>query len=299
MPRGIYIAHEHWLVCEVARAVAPQPRSLRTGRQCVRCVLAHRNARRNCGATPARSMTRALASVDAFVARSELQPRVSTNCFGFPRDDGRRALRRADAGQAPFDGPSAASRGRTCFFAGRLEPIKGVERSHRRLRPASTGPDLVIAGAKARSTRTPCGPAPPATRACISSDACRSDRLAPYYRHALASLVPSKGYETFGMVVIESLAQGTPVVARRHRAAARDRRDDRLAAARLRHVRGTAGAASTTYAARSGRRARPAASAGRTGGAGALQSRHASPRNSWRIIEREAGAGSAARSRSD
>lgn len=42
-----------------------------------------------------------------------------------------------------------------------------------------------------------------------------AERLAPYYRHAIASLMPSKGFETFGMVAIEALAQGTPVVARR------------------------------------------------------------------------------------
>ena len=47
-------------------------------------------------------------------------------------------------------------------------------------------------------------------------------RLAPealtaYYRHAIALIVPSVGFETFGIILIESMRQGTPVVARRIR----------------------------------------------------------------------------------
>jgi glycosyltransferase involved in cell wall biosynthesis len=39
--------------------------------------------------------------------------------------------------------------------------------------------------------------------------------LARYYRHAIAAIVPSVGYETFGIVLIEAFRQRTPVIARR------------------------------------------------------------------------------------
>jgi glycosyltransferase involved in cell wall biosynthesis len=39
--------------------------------------------------------------------------------------------------------------------------------------------------------------------------------LAPYYRHAVALLVPSIGFETFGITLLEGFSHGTPVIARR------------------------------------------------------------------------------------
>src|SRR6185503_339360 len=40
-------------------------------------------------------------------------------------------------------------------------------------------------------------------------------KLEHYYRHALALIVPSVCYETFGIILIESFKQATPVIARR------------------------------------------------------------------------------------
>ena len=42
-----------------------------------------------------------------------------------------------------------------------------------------------------------------------------NDNLRQYYEHAIATIVPSRGYETFGIVLIEALRWGTPVIARR------------------------------------------------------------------------------------
>jgi glycosyltransferase involved in cell wall biosynthesis len=39
--------------------------------------------------------------------------------------------------------------------------------------------------------------------------------LEPYYRHAIALIVPSVCYETFGIIVLEAFRHGTPVIARR------------------------------------------------------------------------------------
>ena len=41
------------------------------------------------------------------------------------------------------------------------------------------------------------------------------DDLRHYYQHAIALVVPSECFETFGIVLIESFRQGTPVIARR------------------------------------------------------------------------------------
>ncbi len=39
--------------------------------------------------------------------------------------------------------------------------------------------------------------------------------LGRYYRHAIAMLMPSVCFETFGITIIESFSQATPVIARR------------------------------------------------------------------------------------
>ena len=202
----IYVAHEHWLVCE-SHVLWRHNREACTGRECVRCVLAHRRPPqlwRYTGTLP-----RALKHVDAFVARSRFS-QAQHRTFGFPRE-----MDVVPYGvpmpAANYDGPSPHPRP-YFFFAGRLEPIKGVDDLIDAF-DGIAGPDLVVAGAgtldaalRARASGRPrvhfLGRLP-------------SDRLAPYYRHATASLVPSKGFETFGMVIIESLAQGTPVIARR------------------------------------------------------------------------------------
>jgi glycosyltransferase involved in cell wall biosynthesis len=42
-----------------------------------------------------------------------------------------------------------------------------------------------------------------------------TDDLPHYYRHAIALIVPSVGFETFGIILIEAFRQATPVIARR------------------------------------------------------------------------------------
>lgn len=202
----IYVAHEHWLVCE-SHVLWRHNREACVGRECVRCVLAHGRPPQPWRHTG--MLARELRHVDAFVARSRFS-QAQHAAFGFPR-----TMDVVPYGvpmpPRPYEGPSPHPRP-YFFFAGRLEPIKGVDDLIAAF-DGETGSDLVIAGAgtldatlRARAAGRPrihfVGRVP-------------SDRLAPYYRHATASLVPSKGFETFGMVVIESLAQGTPVITRR------------------------------------------------------------------------------------
>lgn len=202
----IYVAHEHWLVCE-SHVMWRHNREACTGRQCLRCVAAYRRPPQPWRYTG--HLSRALRHVHAFVARSEFSRNLHA-AFGFPREmdvvpNG------VPMPETPFDGPSPHPRP-YFFFAGRLEAIKGVEDAIDAV-AAPEGPDLVLAGdgthaaaLRARAQGRPrvhfLGRVP-------------ADRLAPYYRHAVASIVPSKGYETFGRVAVESLAQSTPVIVRR------------------------------------------------------------------------------------
>ncbi|MEJ7761109.1 MAG: glycosyltransferase [Gemmatimonadaceae bacterium] len=41
------------------------------------------------------------------------------------------------------------------------------------------------------------------------------DQLGKYYRHAVSTIVPSVCFETFGVIIIESFRERTPVIARR------------------------------------------------------------------------------------
>ena len=98
------------------------------------------------------------------------------------------------------------------LFVGRLEAIKGLDDVIPLFRRYPEA-DLLIAGD---------GTHGPTLRALAEGTANvrflgRLDRadLARYYRHALALIVPSVGYETFGVVLLESFSYGTPVLARR------------------------------------------------------------------------------------
>lgn len=105
------------------------------------------------------------------------------------------------------------------LFVGRFEPVKGIDRlltamTYLRRRDSLR---LVLVGGD--------GPASPATRR-LKKQACElglqdvvtfagridQDRLPPYYSAADVLVVPSH-YESFGLVGLEALACGTPVVA--------------------------------------------------------------------------------------
>ena len=97
------------------------------------------------------------------------------------------------------------------LFVGRLIQAKGVQT----LFPAfsgSDGPDLLIAGDGdyAADLRRLAQGLPRVRFLGRQSH----DVLEGLYHHAEAALVPSLCYETFGIVIIEAFAAGTPVIAR-------------------------------------------------------------------------------------
>jgi glycosyltransferase involved in cell wall biosynthesis len=187
-------------------------RELCTGRECVRCTLSYHRPPQLWRATG--YLEHQLESIDAVIAMSEFSRRKHRE-FGFPRDmevlpyflpdpEPGAGLPRPE-GEAPHPRPYF-------FFAGRLERIKGLDDVIPLFREFADA-DLVIAGD---------GEHAPVLRALAEGlpnvrflGRVAPDSLRRYYEHAIALVVPSECYETFGIVLIESFRQGTPVIARR------------------------------------------------------------------------------------
>jgi len=203
----VYEAHEHWLVCP-SHVLWRHGRELCTGRQCVRCALRHRRPPQLWRHTGL--LERALRHIDVFIAKSEFS-REKHREFGFPRDmevipyflpDAEPA---APVTERPHERPYF-------LFVGRLERIKGLDD----VIPAMRGypdADLLIAGDGEH------GPALRALAAGIPGvrflGRVAPEALRRYYEHAIALVVPSVCFETFGIILIEAFRQGTPVIARR------------------------------------------------------------------------------------
>jgi glycosyltransferase involved in cell wall biosynthesis len=205
----LYMAHEHWLVCPT-HVLWRHGRELCTGRQCLRCQLTYRRPPQLWRSTG--YLDRELQHVDMFIAMSEFS-RAKHKEFGFPREMEVLPyfLPDSEPGGAKVGGASPHSRP-YFLFVGRLEKIKGLED----VIPVFAdyaGADLIIAGdgeyaatLRARAA----GLERVHFRGWVGLDELRS-----YYEHAIALIVPSVCYETFGIILIEAFKQGTPVVARR------------------------------------------------------------------------------------
>lgn len=205
----LYMAHEHWLVCP-SHVLWRHGREVCTGRECTRCVLNHRRPPQLWRYTGL--LERELHHVDAFIAMSEFS-RAKHHEFGFPREMEVLPYFLPDppAGVGAPTPSGASPHERPYFlFVGRLEKIKGLD-DVIPVFDRYPDADLLIAGD---------GEYADALRA-IAGDRVRFlGRLAPddlgrYYAHALALIVPSVCFETFGIILIEAFRQGTPVLARR------------------------------------------------------------------------------------
>jgi glycosyltransferase involved in cell wall biosynthesis len=206
----LYTVHDHWLVCpmHVLWRYGREPCAERT---CIRCQLRGRRppqAWRKTGL-----LARMLQEVDLFLAPSlftlqkhrelglSLPMRHLPHFVPTPPDADPPGHREARPGEREF-----------FLFAGRLEPEKGVDtllRAFHRYRAA----DLLIAGDGRERPRLEreardsphvrfLGPLPPG-------------RVADHARRAVAALVPSAGYEVFGLTAVEAFAAGTPAIVRK------------------------------------------------------------------------------------
>ena len=203
----VYTTHDHWLVCpmydlwKMKREVCEEP-------ECLKCTLVNRRPPQLWRYTDL--LDRQLPKVDLFLSPSRSTIRQhQRRGFDYPMhhlpyflpfDESEDELPAADP---PTDRPYF-------LFVGRLVKIKGVQtllKAFRRYPDA----DLLIAGD---------GEYEPELRSMAEGmDNVRflgrvsPDDLRGLYRNAIALLVSSLVYETFGFITLESLGQRTPVIA--------------------------------------------------------------------------------------
>jgi glycosyltransferase involved in cell wall biosynthesis len=214
----LYMAHEHWLVCPM-HVLWRHGRELCTGRECFRCAIAYRRPPQLWRYTG--YLERQLDQVDAFIAMSEFS-REKHREFGFPRPmevlpyflpdpvTGRPSPR--IGGSTPAGDDDSPHPRPYFLFVGRLEKLKGLDDVIPLFRDFSDA-DLVIAGD---------GEYAPVLRQLAAGlpgvrflGRVAPDDLQRYYRHAISLIVPSVCFETFGIILIESFKEATPVIARR------------------------------------------------------------------------------------
>jgi len=206
-PVKMYTTHEHWLVCpthvlwKFNQAPCEKP-------DCLRCQI---QAKRPPQLWRYTGLLHKMAEhVDQFVAPSRFTARMHAD-RGFPRpvaylpnfidrvdEDWRNPAPRPQ--EAPY-----------FLFVGRLEAIKGLQTLIAlwdRVPPY----DLLVAGT---------GSYEPQLRAMAAGNPrikffgpLPQRELGALYHHAIACIVPSITYETFGMISVEAFARKTPVVAR-------------------------------------------------------------------------------------
>jgi glycosyltransferase involved in cell wall biosynthesis len=204
----LYTTHEHWLVCPM-HVLWKNNRELCLEPSCLRCTIAfHRPPQlwRYGGL-----LERATRHVDLFLAPSRFTIQAHRE-RGFTKP--MRHLpyflprRETDGGSKSN---SAVERPPYFLYVGRLERLKGVQTLIDQFRTYDAA-DLLIAGDGEYSTelrRQAAG-----LRHVTFLGRVHPDALKTLYAQAIALIVPSIGYETFGMVSIEAFAQRTPTIVR-------------------------------------------------------------------------------------
>jgi glycosyltransferase involved in cell wall biosynthesis len=210
-PRGgavkIYTTHEHWLICpthvlwKYNRRPCEKP-------DCLRCTLLAKRPPQLWRYTGL--LEKSSARVDQYFSPSLFTARMHAE-RGFPRPVGVLPyfIPRADG---DWQRPAPRPQERPYFlFVGRLETIKGLQ-TLIPLWGQVENCDLLVAGTGTQelSLRAMAGSNPrirflgPQTQSALGS----------LYYHAVACIVPSITYETFGQISIEAFARKTPVVVR-------------------------------------------------------------------------------------
>ena len=203
----LYTAHEHWLVCPThvlwRYRLEPCP-----GRECVRCQLAYRRPPQLWRHTGL--LERELHHVNAFIAQSRFS-RDKHREFGFGREMDVIPCFVRDPGP-PAPGPVQRA-GRPYFlYVGRLESLKGLDDVIDAF-GAFGDADLVIAGEGSQRHSLVARAADNPRVRFVGFQS--GDALSELYSGAQAVIASSRGYETFGLSVIEAYCRGVPVIARR------------------------------------------------------------------------------------
>ena len=203
----IVTAHDHWLVCPT-HVLWRHKREPCPARQCIRCQLRYHRPPQLWRMTGL--LDRQIENIDVFIAMSEFS-RDKHHEFGFKREMEVLPFLLPDpdpsdlaVGERPHARPYF-------LFVGRLEKIKGLQNVIPLFRQYPDA-DLLVAGDGTYTEEL--------VRIAGNSRNVKfvgrvsSEQLPNYYAHAIATIVPSVCFETFGIVVIESFRHRTPVIAR-------------------------------------------------------------------------------------
>jgi len=204
----VYEAHEHWLVCPT-HVLWRHNQELCDARQCLRCSVSYRRPpqlwRHH------KFFEQQLGHVDTFIAKSEFS-RSKHKEFGFPKEMEVVPYFLPDK-EDNKDVDSSPPHSRPFFlFVGRLEKIKGLDDVIPVFANYPEADLLIIGTGEYEATLK--------QQAAEIPNVKFLGRLAPealsrYYESAIALIVPSVCYETFGIILIESFREGTPVIARK------------------------------------------------------------------------------------
>jgi glycosyltransferase involved in cell wall biosynthesis len=204
----MYTTHEHWLVCPT-HVLWKYDQAPCTKPECLRCTLHAKRPPQLWRYTGL--LNRMAEHVDQFISPSRFTARMHAE-RGFPKPLAYlpNFFDRADQ---DWRNPAPRPQGSPYFlFVGRLELIKGVQTLITLWNSRKLLYDLVIAGA---------GDYEPALRAMAAGNSRikfagpqRQRELGALYHHAIACIIPSITYETFGMISVEAFARKTPVIGR-------------------------------------------------------------------------------------
>jgi glycosyltransferase involved in cell wall biosynthesis len=203
----IYTTHEHWLICPIHvlwkfdRAPCREP-------ECMKCTLMAKKPPQLWRYTG--MLDRMAKNVDQFVAPSRFTAGMhAERGFSQPVAHLPNFIDRVDE---DWKSPGPRPQEKPYFlFVGRLELIKGLQ-TMIPLWDRVQGHDLLVAGT---------GSYEPQLRAMAAGNErikflgpLGQKELGALYYHAVACIIPSVTYETFGMTSVEAFARKTPTIAR-------------------------------------------------------------------------------------
>ncbi|MBI4718938.1 MAG: glycosyltransferase [Planctomycetes bacterium] len=196
---------EHWLVCPM-HVLWRMNREVCTRRTCLRCQLQGKRPPQWWRYTGL--MRRATRHIDAFIGPSlftmqaHRERGIEGTMIQLPLFHPEPSVRLDDA--------AAVNNNRPYFlFSGRLEKIKGVHTLIPLFRELADV-DLLIAGGGTFESELRAMATGASNIRFVGR--CPHQQLQSLYRHAIATLVPSLCYETFGVIVAESFSARTPVI---------------------------------------------------------------------------------------
>jgi glycosyltransferase involved in cell wall biosynthesis len=201
----LYTAHEQWLLCPTHVLWKYQSRVCEKP-DCVRCTLTYRRPPQAWRSSSL--LDRSVAHLDALICPSRTSERLHERFAGLVRLE-RLGHFIPDPTVSETSTPEATP---YFLYAGRLESIKGVDALLRVFRSRGPEVELRIAGEGTLEEKLRAQAAGLPNVRFLGWQS--PERLDTLYRSALAVLVPTAGHESFGLVALEAMARGVPVVAR-------------------------------------------------------------------------------------